>query len=408
MKHPTQVRVSGPLTTYAGGFAEELATQGYTNPSIAGQLRLVAHLSRWMMPRAITAKQLTSDVVEQFIAERRIMYAHLRSSRALLPFARYLTSLGLIGALKPPEVPGNELLGEYDRYLVTDRAVKKGRHRVCMALAREFIADREVAQLTAADVTAFVSEIRNQPNLEGLLSGLRSVLGFLFLRGHTTVNLVPAVPSVSRRRLAFLPKALGKIQVDAMLATCDRRTTVGRRDYAALLLMVRLGLRAGEVATLTLDDIDWDVGEVVIRGKGATQGRLPLPTDVGEAIVSYLKRRPRAVTSRSLLLPSRAPYRDATDGMVKAIASSALRAAGINSGGAHRLRHTAATQMLREGASMTEIAQVLRHRHIDTTAIYAKVDHDRLRTLARPWPTGLGMSHNLLQKMASPWPGGAA
>ncbi len=406
MKKSSRVRVSGPLTPYTGGFAEELVVHGYADPSIADQVRLVAHLSRWMALRAITAEQITSYVVEQFVAERRTTM--FRTTRALVPFVRYLRTLGVVRAEKPSTVPGSELLRSYGRYLLEERGVKEGRHRECMALASEFLEGRDVAQLGAADVTTFVTEIRDQPNLLGRLSGLRSVLGYLYLQGHTAVNLVPAVPSASRRRLVSLPKTLDEAQVDAMLTTWDRRTTVGRRNYAALLLMVRLGLRAGEVAALTLDDIDWDVGEAVVRGKGATQGRLPLPADVGEAIVSYLKRRRRGAASRSLFLQSRAPCRDATTGRIKAIAASALRASGVPSGGAHRLRHTAATQMLRRGASMTEIAQVLRHRHIDTTAIYAKVDHDRLRTLARPWPTGHEVSRDRLRVMALPWPGGAA
>lgn len=407
MKKRFRVRVSGPLAAHAEGFAIELATQGYTDLSVAAQLRLVAHLGRWMAARVISAEQITGYVVEQFLAERRTTHTGFRTTRALVPLVRYLRSLGVVPLEEPPDVPEDELLRAYDRYLRQERGVKQGRHRVCMAVARDFLEGRDVAQLSAADVATFVGQSCAQPRLSGRLSALRSVLGFLFLQGHTVVNLVPAVPSAPRRRLASLPKSFDGPQIAAVLATCDRRTMVGRRDYAALMLMVRLGLRASEVGALTLDDIDWDVGEVVICGKGSS-GRLPLPTDVGQAIVSYLRHRRRGTASRSLLLQTRAPYRDATAEMVKAIASSAIRAAGIASGGAHRLRHTAATQMLRRGASLTEIAQVLRHRHIDTTAIYAKVDHDRLRLLARPWPMGHEVSRNRLYEMARPWPGGAA
>lgn len=407
MKKRSRVRLTGPLAAHVEGFAVELATQGYTDCSVDAQLRLVAHLSRWMAARVIRAEQITGYVAEQFAAERRTTHTGFCTTRALVPLVRYLRSVGVAPSEEPPDVPEEELLGAYDRYLRHERGVKQGRHRVCMTVARDFIESRDVAQLSVADVACFVREIRAQPSLLERLSGLRSVLGFLFLHGHTAVNLVPAVPSASRRRLASVPKSFDRSQIAAVLATCDRRTTVGRRDYAALLLMVRLGLRAGEVAALTLDDVDWDVGEIAIRGKGSS-GRLPLPADVGEAIVSYLKRRRRGTGSRGLLLPSRAPFRDASADMIKAIAASAIRAAGIASGGAHRLRHTAATQMLRRGATLTEIAQVLRHRHIDTTAIYAKVDHDRLRRLARPWPTGHEMSRNRLHEMAMPWPGGAS
>lgn len=183
---------------------------------------------------------------------------------------------------------------------------------------------------------------------------------------------------------------------------------MGRRNYAVLLLMVRLGLRAGEVAAVTLDDLDWRAGVVLIRGKGKTVSRLPLPVDVGQAIVAYLRRRRREVDSRAAFLQLRAPHRPVTAGTVTALAGLALRRAGV-SGGAHRLRHTAATQMLSHGASLTEIAQVLRHRHIDTTAIYAKVDDRALQAVVRPWPAGgVAIGGTTLAALAQPWPGGGA
>jgi len=276
-----------------------------------------------------------------------------------------------------------------------------------MAIAGEFLENRVFADLAPDAVAMFIQAHQNRPGLCSRLSGLRSVLHFLFLRGYTRTNLVPAVPSASRKRLASLPKGLEKADVAAMLTTCDRRTTTGRRNYAALLLMVRLGLRAGEVAGLTLDDIDWKAGELVIHGKGSV-GRLPLSSDVGKAIVTYLRRRPSLVQSRALFLQCRAPYRDATAGTIKALARCALGKAGISPAGSHRLRHTAATQMLQSGASLTEIAQVLRHRHIDTTAIYAKVDRNRLRRLAQPWPISVIVTQDQLFAMAQPWPGGTA
>jgi integrase len=172
-----------------------------------------------------------------------------------------------------------------------------------------------------------------------------------------------------------------------LLASCDRRRTVGRRDYAILLLLARLGLRAREVAALELEDVDWRRGEILVRGKGGRQDRLPLPGDVGEAIVSYLRRRPRQ-ESRALFVrvvaPSGALERSAVSGIVR----SACTRAGLPRVGAHRLRHTTATEMLKAGASLPEIAQVLRHRDQKTTSRYAKVDRKALRALARPWPGG--------------------
>ncbi len=409
MKVSAQVRVSGPLATYVWGFAAALSAQGYTDLSLANQLRLVAHLSRWIAQRAVTPGQITAYVVEQFIADRRCTHTAFRTPRALAPLLEFLRSVGVVPTAPPEELPPDGVLRKYHSHLADDRKLKPRRVRDYVGVADDFLAGRPPADLVAADVVAYVQVHVDRSDLLERLTALRSVLGFLFLFGKMPVNLTHAVPSASRRRLVSLPKGLEKAEVGAMLATCDRRTTTGRRDYAALLLMVRLGLRAGEVATLTLDDIDWEAGEMVVHGKGGSTSRLPLPSDVGEAIVSYLRRRRcTQVAARALILQSLAPYRGGTASMITNIARHALRAAGISSGSSHRLRHTAATQMLRHGATLTEIAQVLRHRHIDTTAIYAKVDRDRLRTLAQPWPIGHLIGLESLREMAPPWPGGAS
>jgi len=401
VKKSARVRVSGPLVPFVEGFAMELSAQGYVDESIAGHLRLAAHLSRWIAQRAIGPEQVTGYVVEHFVAARRCTHRLYRSQEGLNPLLQHLRSQGVVPLAAPSEAPSNELLVEYDRYLVEERPVKPQRRTAYVTVASEFLEGREVARLASADVTTFVRAHRDRPDLLELLTALRSALRFLFLRGYVPTNLVHAVPAASQRRLVSLPKVLDEAEVGAVLATCDRRTTLGRRNYAALLLMVRLGLRAGEVAALTLDDIDWEAGEMAVRGKGGSAGRLPLPADVGEAIVSYLRRRWSAqLETRSLFLRNRAPYREGTTGMFVALAGRALRAAGVPSGGAHRLRHTAATEMLRRGATLTEIAQVLRHRHIDTTAIYAKVDRNRLRTLASRRALGfqLERAHKLLPR----------
>jgi integrase/recombinase XerD len=196
-----------------------------------------------------------------------------------------------------------------------------------------------------------------------------------------------AVPSTASWRLSGLPRALESEQLAALLSFCDRGSSTGRRDYAVLVMLARLGLRAGEVAALKLEDVDWRSGELVIVGKGRRAERLPLPADVGEAIVDYLQSgRPATALDRSLFVRVRAPHHGLTTGGVTQIVVAAARRAGLGQIHAHRLRHTAATAMLRAGASLEEIGQVLRHRQALTTAIYAKVDRDALRQLARPWP----------------------
>jgi integrase len=211
------------------------------------------------------------------------------------------------------------------------------------------------------------------------------LLRYLHVAGLISAPLVWAVPSVADLRDRSLPRGLERAAVRRLLASCDRRRLVGRRDYAILLLLSRLGLRAGEVAGMRLDDVDWRRGELLVRGKGNRQDVLPLPVDVGEAMVSYLRRRPRC-ECRALFLRVTAPRAAMDRCTVAWVVRAACDRAGLPRVGAHRLRHTAATEMLRAGASLAEIGQVLRHRELKTTTIYAKVDRKALRPLARPWP----------------------
>lgn len=402
-----RVRVSGPLASRIAGFAAELREQGYTDLSLANQLRLAAHFSRWLGERAIEPRQLTPELVERYVSLRRRTRTGWTSKRGLVALLRYL-GLGelLAPAARRPGGACGEVLDRYHAYLVDERGLSGGRRAACESLAEAFLDGRQPTRLTSADVRTFVRSLASRPGFVGRLSALRSVLRFLHVAGETPIDLAQVVPSAPGWRQTSLPKALDPGQVRAVLASCNRRDSIGRRDYAVVLLMLRLGLRAGEVAALTLDDIDWINGEIVVCGKGGTIGRLPLPVDVGAVLVAHLRRRRHAPT-RALFLRSRAPYRPATSSAIVAIARRALRRAGIASGGGHRLRHTAATEMLRRGASLTEIAQVLRHRHVDTTAIYAKVDRARLRDLAQPWPTRFGIDHRALRTLAQPWPGGA-
>ncbi len=220
-----------------------------------------------------------------------------------------------------------------------------------------------------------------------MASGLRCLLRYLRMVGLIELPLEWAVPGIADLRDRSLPRGLEPAVVAKLLASCDRRRTVGRRDYAILLLLCRLGLRRSEVARLTLGDLEWRAGELLVRGKGGRLDVLPLPVDVGEAIVSYLRRRPR-VDNRALFLRVHAPAGALRPSAVLSIVRAACRRAELPLVGAHQLRHTAATGMLRGGASLAQIGQVLRHRDQRTTARYAKVDRATLRKLARPWPEG--------------------
>jgi site-specific recombinase XerD len=250
-------------------------------------------------------------------------------------------------------------------------------------------------KLRAKDVTDFIlhdNAGRGRRSLQLTASVLRSFLSFLFQQARITTNLTAAVPTVAGWRLSELPRYLEAEQVEKVLRCCDRRRKVGKRDYAILLLLARLGLRAGEVACLTFDDIDWRAGELLIRGKGARLDRSPLLQDVGKAVVDYLQKGRPDCPTRRVFVQCKAPYVGfaSPPNAICGIVRSALARAKIESRhhGAHVLRHSLATRMLGNGASLAQIGQVLRHQLIQTTEIYAKVDLNALRALALPWPGG--------------------
>ena len=392
--------VSGPLAPYAAGFWSWLASRAYSGSAAADRLYQFDQLSRWLAREGLDVGELTGEQAERFALERRATVASAQS--VALPL-EYLRQRGAVPAPVPacPAGPVEELLADYARYLSVERGLCE--HTVLDAYvpaARLFLSDLDcsagldLAQLTAGDVSSFLARECPRRSVSGardLVCALRSWLRYLHLAGLVTTPLVWAVPSVADLRDRTLPRGLEPAAVRRLLASCDRRRLIGRRDYAILLLLARLGLRAGEVAAITLDDIDWRAGLLLVHGKGGREDALPLPTDVGEAIVSYLRRRPRC-GCRALFLRVTAPRQGLNRCTVAWVVRAACDRAGLARVGAHRLRHTCATQMLRAGASLPEIGQILRHREQKTTAIYAKVDHAALRALARPWPTPAGAS----------------
>jgi site-specific recombinase XerD len=397
--------MSGPLTRYVEGFAAELRAQGYTELSLANQLRLVSDLSRWLQSKRVVVEDVDEAVLQRFVVRRRRTHTHFTSERALAPLVAYLRR---IGAMTMPSCSKQRsgVLLEYERYVVEERGLTATVRDHYLSVAEEFLRDRRrVSSLSTREVTRYIDQCAGRPGFAGWLSALRSLLRFLFVTSKTDTNLVYAVPSAPHWSQRSLPKDLSPDEHGRVLSVCDRRTTSGSRAYAVLLLLSRLALRACEVAALQLEDLDWRSGQVTIRGKGKSLARLPLPADVGEALVGWLRRGLRSTKTRAVFVSIRAPYGSLTAHAIIAIATTAMRAAGIDRGGAHRLRHTAATQMLRRGASLTEIAQVLRHRHINTTAIYAKVDRDSLRTIAKPWPADRS-DPDRVRELVRAWPGG--
>jgi integrase/recombinase XerD len=393
------VRVTGPLASHVEGFCAALVRVGYAPSTAREHGAVLVHLSRWLAAERLESSQLTAPVVERFLdARRRTGYRRWRSVRSLRPLLEYLREVADVPASAPPaaEGPVDRLLDAYRRYLRVERRLAPTTVRIHEDVARRFLLphaddDRlDLDGLGPAQVRAFVLaevQMRSVGSMKALLSPLRALLRFLFVAGLVPRDLTAAVPAVASPRLASLPRALDSATVAALLSSCDRRTAIGRRDFAVLVVMVRLGLRAGEVAALQLDDVGWRSGELVVHGKGSRLDRLPLPVDVGEAVVDYLRHgRPRSAC-RSLFLRACAPDGPMSGRSVAMVPRSASRRAGLPAAvGAHRLRHTAASEMLRGGASLAEVAEVLRHRSESTTAIYAKIDRASLDLLVRPWP----------------------
>jgi len=398
---PSRIRITGPLAPHLEDLWSDLLAQGYTSLSSANVARLMADLSRWLERKRLAPEQLDADQIEGFVRHRkRAGYTCWRSKRGLEPVLVCLRRLGVVPQLEAAEViqgPLDELLDPYKEYLLHERGVAQATVDFYERVARGFLSLHfgsraiDFGGLTASDVCDFVLRESRKGSVKYTkykVSALRSFLRYLYVGGEIVVDLAACVPTAAGWRLTSLPKALSVDEVSRLLRSCDRRTHVGRRAYAAILMMVRLGLRAGEVAALKLSDIHWTRGEIVIYGKGGQADRLPLPHDVGTALASYVRRSRPRISSQRVFLRVRAPQGALSSGGVKAIVTEAGRRAGLAPLGAHRLRHTAATAMLREGASLSQIAHVLRHRHLNTTAIYAKVDRNSLRALAQPWPGG--------------------
>ena len=394
-----KVRASGPLASHVEGFCAALIRMGYTPRTARDHGYVLVHLSRWLAAERLQPSELTSSVVERFLgARRRAGYRRWRSARSLRPLLAYLGEVAGVPAWRPLAVEGpvDRLLDSYGRYLRVERRLAPSTVRSHEDVARRLLSrnaegDRlDLDGLTAAEVTAFVlaqARLRSVGSMKALLSPLRSLLRFLFVAGMTPRDLTAAVPGIASPRLGALPKALDAATVAALLGSCDRATAVGRRDFAILTVLARLGLRAGEVAALRLDDIDWRAGELTVRGKGNRVDRLPLPADVGAAVVDYLRHGRPPSTCRAVFLRAVGPDAAMTAHSVVMVPRSASRRAGLPViVGAHRLRHSAASDMLRRGGSLAEIAQVLRHHSESTTAIYAKLDRAALGLLVRPWP----------------------
>lgn len=384
-------------------FARQMIDQGYARTSARYALQLVADFGRWLSRRQTLVPQVTAECLASYLkyrSERR----HFRSGDAsiLQRLLRQLVEQGIVAqaaAIEP--TPVERLAAEFRRYLEQERGLAPATLSNYLEFARRFLAETardgevQLERLLAADVVGFVrkeaAHLHHAKRAKLMTTAVRSFLQYARYRGLIATDLRTSVPTVANWSMASLPNALSSDELQRLLSDCEHETPVGRRNWAILLLLARLGLRAGEVVGLTLDDVDWAAGELCIRGAGTRMDRLPIPRDVGEALADYLCHVRPTCASRQVFVRIRAPHRGfATSAAISSLVRRALAHAGLDPAhkGAHLLRHTVATQMLRQGASLAEIGELLRHRSQQTTMIYAKVDLDMLRPLALPWPGG--------------------
>lgn len=393
----------GPLADHIEGFAAQLARQGYAPSSVLGKRDLLRDLSGWLERRRLPLAELDEHRLRQFLASRR-RRAKLRrgdpsTGQQLLEYLRERLDIAVV-ALTVDRSPAASIVRDFESFLYAERGLSRSTVVFYASVARRFLAEqfgRKVPRtelLQSPNLHRFIlSEVHrvSRTHGKGTVGALRSFLRFLLQRGAIPTDLARTLPQVPCWRLQHLPKSLSAEQVERLLASCDRDSPAGKRDSAILLLLARLGLRGGEVVAMTLDDLDWQRGEIVVRGKGQRQERLPLPVDVGTALVCYLCDVRPACTTRRVFIRMQAPHRGLAGPVaICCIVRRALQRAGLDPEpkGAHLLRHSLATNMLRRGASLGEIGQLLRHRQPTTTQIYAKVDIAALRGIALPWPGG--------------------
>jgi len=394
----------GPLAAHISSFAEFVSAQGYALYSIRPQVRLAAGFSRWLKQKGIDVRCITSDHSSRYLRDRA---RHVRPCRgdaaALRHLLDFLHGEGVVPAEKVSVrrlTPAERFTQAYEQHLREAQALAEATILNYVPFILSFLKDCFgdgpviLSRLCARDVVSFVQ--RQAPRLHRkraklMTSALRSFFRYTRYRGEVVLDLAAAVPVVANWSMPSIPRAISADQVHRLLASIDRQTATGRRDYAILLLLARLGLRSSEVTFLELDDIDWNTGTLNVRGKSSRFNEFPLPQEVGKAIAAYLRDGRPPSTSRRVFLRAKAPIRGFRGASgVGSIVRHSLKRSGVKAPtyGAHQFRHGLATEMLRQGASLGEIGDVLGHRHPQTTKIYTKVDLAALRTLALPWPGG--------------------
>ena len=395
----TPRRKAGALAGLVEGYRDWLAQRGYTPQTVRNMLKDLGLVGQWLSRVGLEVADLSEDRLTAFLVDqRRAGRRRLAGKRGWSPLLTFLRERNEVPEAQVAAGPLDDLLTRYRHWMDRERGLSAATMLRYENTARRFLSDHAMAsgqvapeQLSGADLNAFLLRECGRVSsgsAKGRVAELRSLMRFLHLHGLIPRKLGAAVPPVGGWRLASVPPTMPASKVQLLLDRCPRDTVVEVRDYAILMLVARLGLRSIEVARLLVDDIDWRSGEIVVRGKGRREDRLPLPVEAGEAVVSYLSGlRPR-LDDRHLFLTCRAPRAPIRADLVSDVVKRACLRAGLARVGPHRLRHALAEQMLRQGAGLTAIGQVLRHQDLATTALYAKVDLAALRQVAQPWPGG--------------------
>lgn len=398
---------AGPLGAYVASFEKTLNQSGYKPTTVYSKILILAELDQWMRRSGLSVTDIDDQQVRQFIRCRHAKYRSLKSFAAtatLFQFLGHLRGNWTIRRVveRVPCKETAEIKAKYAAFLRDERGLGKDTIAYHLFLIDLFLAERIVAgslrlnSIQAGDVATCVLRHARTIGLgraKAFSSVLRSFLRFLFLREEIPCDLAQWVPTVGRARLETPPKFISPADVRRLIRVCNRKTAIGRRNYAILLLLARLGLRAGEIVRMTLDDFDWENGEFVIsNGKGRRGDRLPISADVGRALADYLRQDRPCCSSRHVFIRSKAPYRGlARSSSIGTIVRNVIDRVGLQTPtkGPHLLRHSLATDLLRRGASMEEIGGLLRHRSVAATNVYAKVDMRSLREAAQPWPGGV-------------------
>ena len=393
----------GPSGPFVDELASVLVAKGYPEKYLKVRFKVIRALNQWLIRRKVNLSQLDTHRINQFVRYRSKQTEMCRRGEivTLNKLISIMKNRGVIPnevAVCKPKSETERVLSTYKEYLIEEQGLS------LTTISRYFFQSRKFlcrifhlqpvnfSTVSAQDIVTFIREYAREHSAAEssmMVCSVRSFLRFLVLRGEIGASLVECVPTVPSRRHQHIPSHLSGEELAHLLKCSKGKRPVQRRNYAILLLLAQLGLRASEVATLTLDDIDWEQGELTIQGKGNKQTQLPLPVDVGNALVAYLKHARPACSTRRVFISIRPPHRPFKNGVaVSTIVNRSVKRAGLNplNKGAHLLRHTLATVCLRKGATLPEIGEILRHESIDTTAIYAKVDFTRLRTLVMSWP----------------------